>query len=95
MQGMADGPAAQGVTERAFAEEGVERRRQLLCEATERRVLLEVLKEHGGGRPIPALWCHGSSWMVLPSRYPSQVASKRRAVSKPAGHMAAAELTGE
>jgi hypothetical protein len=77
MQRMADGPATQRVTERAFAEKGVERRRQLLCEATKGRVLLEVLKEHCCGRPISAMWCHGSSSMVLAFRYPWPVPAKR------------------
>jgi hypothetical protein len=83
MQRMADGPAAQGVAERAFAKEGVQGRRQLLCEATKGRVLLEVLKEHGGGRPIPAMWCHGSSSMILAFRYPRPVPAKRQQYGLP------------
>jgi hypothetical protein len=55
MQGVAHRPAAQGVAEWAFAEQGFDWRRQLLGEATEGRVLLEVLKEHGGGSPVPAM----------------------------------------
>jgi hypothetical protein len=90
MQRVADGPAAEGVAEWALAEKRIERRRQLLCDATKGGVLLEALEEHGGGSPVSALWWHGSSWMVLPSRYPSQVDSKRPdARSLPDGTMAA------
>jgi hypothetical protein len=83
MQRMADGPAAQGVAERALAEKCGERRRQLLSEATKGRVLLEVLEEHGGGRPISAMCWHGSSSMILAFRYPRPVPPKRQQYGLP------------